>query len=218
MNSKNSKDRKCPFRVDPFPWRCGNCGKDEVRLSVVSYDVEVKYDGRLYTINVPKLEIPICQACGAKVFTEKVDEQVNAALRSQLHLLSPEEVRRAIDRLEMTQRVVADLLGIAEATLSRWLNETQIQSRAMDNLMRVFFAFPSVRDALRFNSSDSSLGIRDLRETETKQPTRKCIGSEHEPQRSAENSFVFVKMEAKRRDNLQSYKERKRKQKGLMYA
>ncbi|MBI3468595.1 MAG: transposase [Planctomycetes bacterium] len=39
-------------------------------------------------------------------------------------------------------------LGIAEATLSRWLNETQIQSRAMDNLLRVFFAFPEVRRAL----------------------------------------------------------------------
>jgi hypothetical protein len=38
--------------------------------------------------------------------------------------------------------------GIAEATLLRWHNETQIQSRAMDNLLRVFFAFPEVRAAL----------------------------------------------------------------------
>src|ERR1700722_12710593 len=149
MNTKNSMEPKRPFRPElPFPWRCGSCGKDEVRMGVVSYDAEVKYDGRLYTINVPNLEIPICQACGAKVYTEKVDGQINAALRFQLHLLTPEEIRTALDRLEMTQKEVAERLGIAEATLSRWLNETQIQSRAMDNLMRVFFAFPNVRSAL----------------------------------------------------------------------
>jgi DNA-binding transcriptional regulator YiaG len=108
------------------------------------------------------LEIPVCQACGAKVFTEQVDEQVNAALRLQLHLLTPEQIRQAVDRLEMTQKEVADRLGIAEATLSRWLNETQIQSRAMDNLMRVFFAFPSVRKALCQSSSETSLGLRDV--------------------------------------------------------
>jgi DNA-binding transcriptional regulator YiaG len=131
-------------------------------MAVASYDAEVKYDGRLYTINVPKLDIPICQACEAKVYTEKVDEQINAALHSQLHLLTPEEIRMALDRLEMTQKEVTERLGIAEATLSRWLNETQIQSRAMDNLMRVFFAFPEVRTALGRSSSESSLGIRDV--------------------------------------------------------
>jgi DNA-binding transcriptional regulator YiaG len=133
-------------------------------MGVVSYDAEVKYDGRLYTINVPNLEIPICQACGAKVYTEKVDGQINAALHSQLHLLTPEEIRFSLDRLELTQKEVAERLGIAEATLSRWLNETQIQSRAMDNLMRVFFALPSVRRVLCKSSSDPSLGIRDVAE------------------------------------------------------
>jgi len=48
----------------------------------------------------------------------------------------------------MTQKEAAERLGIAEATLSRWLTDTQIQSRALDNLLRVFFAFPVVREAL----------------------------------------------------------------------
>ncbi len=117
-------------------------------MTRISYDAEVRHDGRLYTITIPDLDIPVCQACGNKVFTEKVDDQISAALRSELELLTPEKMREALGRISMTQKEAAERLGIAEATLSRWLNHAQIQSRAMDNLLRVFFAFPQVRTAL----------------------------------------------------------------------
>ena len=117
-------------------------------MTRISYDAEVRHDGRLYTFTIPDLEIPVCQACGNKVFTEKVDDQISAALRSDLDLLTPEEMSEALGRISMTQKEAAERLGIAEATLSRWLNHAQIQSRAMDNLLRVFFAFPQVRTAL----------------------------------------------------------------------
>jgi hypothetical protein len=70
----------------PFPWRCRQCGKTEVVTAKTEYQAEVRYDGRLYTFTIPNLEIPICQACGAKVFTETVDAQVNEALRDHLNL------------------------------------------------------------------------------------------------------------------------------------
>ena len=114
----------------------------------MSYDAEVRHDGRLYTFTIPDLDIPVCQACGNKVFTEKVDDQISAALRFELDLLTPEKMREALGQISMTQKEAAERLGIAEATLSRWLNHAQIQSRAMDNLLRVFFAFPQVRTAL----------------------------------------------------------------------
>ena len=128
-------------------------------MSTICYEAEIRHDGRLYTFTIPHLDIPVCQACGEKVFTEKVDDQINAALRSHLHLLTPAEMRAALERVGMTQKQAADRLGIAEATLSRWLNETQIQSRAMDNLLRVFFAFPQVRTALNGDAQDPQLGV-----------------------------------------------------------
>ncbi len=146
----------------PFPWRCRHCGKDQVFPAVVSYDAEIRHDGRLYSFQIPDLEIPVCQACGKKVFTEKVDDQINAAFRSHSHLLTPQEMRAGLERVTMTQKEAAGRLGIAEATLSRWLNETQIQSRAMDNLLRVFFAFPQVRAALSGESQDPQLGASDI--------------------------------------------------------
>jgi transcriptional regulator with XRE-family HTH domain len=74
-------------------------------------------------------------------------------------LLSPEEIAAALERLNMTQKEAAERLGIAEATLSRWLTNTQIQTRAMDNLLRVYFAIPEVRQALGGLEQDRQLGI-----------------------------------------------------------
>jgi putative zinc finger/helix-turn-helix YgiT family protein len=148
MNVNHGKSKR-PFGAErPFPWRCRHCGKNQVVMTRISYDAEVRHDGRLYTIAIPDLDIPVCQACGQKVFIESVDDQISAALRANLDLLTPEEMREALGRLGMTQKEAAERLGIAEATLSRWLNHTQIQSRAMDNLLRVFFAYPQVRTAL----------------------------------------------------------------------
>lgn len=118
-------------------------------MGTARYDAEIRHDGRLHSFTIPHLHLPICQACGEKVFTEMVDDQIGAALRSHLHLLTPAEMRAGLERLKLTQKEAAERLGIAEATLSRWLTDTQIQSRALDNLLRLFFEFPVVREALR---------------------------------------------------------------------
>ena len=163
IHANLATESKRPIGAErPFPWRCRRCGKNKVVLTTMSYDAEVRHDGRLHRFTVPNLRIPVCEACGEKVFTEKVDDQINAALRAHLQLLTPEEMRTALERLNMTQKEAAERLGIAEATLSRWLNETQIQSRAMDNLLRVFFAFPQVRTALNGEAQDPQLGAADV--------------------------------------------------------
>jgi DNA-binding transcriptional regulator YiaG len=146
----------------PFPWRCRHCGKDQVHLQAISYDAEVRHDGRLHQFTIARLEAPVCRNCRKMVVTEAVDDQINAALRAQLHLLTPAEIEAALMRVGMTQKEAAERLGIAEATLSRWLNESQIQTRAMDNLLRAFFAFPQVRTALNGSSQDPRLGISDV--------------------------------------------------------
>lgn len=151
--------KKAPDMERPFPWRCRHCGKQEVVMTSTEYQAEVRHDGRLYRFTIPNLEIPVCQACSARVFTEAVDAQVNDALRNHLKLLTPDQIREGIDRVGLSQKEVAGRLGIAEATLSRWLNKTQIQSRALDNLLRAFLAFPQLREAL--SEDTATLGLKD---------------------------------------------------------
>ncbi|MEQ8786448.1 MAG: helix-turn-helix domain-containing protein [Pirellulaceae bacterium] len=158
MPHESAKESKrAPNAERPFPRRCRHCGKHEVVMTTTPYKAEVRHDGRLHLFTIPALEIAACRACGEKVFTEKVDTQINEALRAHLHLLTPVQIRDGIKRVGLSQKTLAARLGIAEATLSRWVNETQIQSRAMDNLLRLFFEIPQVRQALGGDSQTNSV-------------------------------------------------------------
>jgi hypothetical protein len=86
MNANHSEPKR-PLNADrPFPGRCRDCGERQVVMTTISYGAEVRHDGRLYAFTVPSLELPVCQACGSKVFTENVDDQISAALRLSLDL------------------------------------------------------------------------------------------------------------------------------------
>jgi len=67
-----------------------------------------------------------------------------------------------MNRIRMTQKEVAERLGFADATFSRWMVGVQIQTRTSDNLLRLFFAFPQVRLELSRDRPDRSLGHSDL--------------------------------------------------------
>jgi putative zinc finger/helix-turn-helix YgiT family protein len=142
----------------PFPWRCLKCRRREVYPATIPYTAEVNHDGRLYEIPVPALAIPKCRSCGELVFTNRVDEQITDALRAHRRLLTPVQIREGRKALGLLQQELAERLGVAEATISRWETGALIQSRAMDNLLRAYFALPEVRAALRGAGQDPAFG------------------------------------------------------------
>lgn len=77
-------------KAKPFPWRCPECLKVEVRPAVVPYNADVKHDGRTHAVEIPALSIPRCEACGELVFGNDTDEQISRALRDKLGLLQIE--------------------------------------------------------------------------------------------------------------------------------
>lgn len=77
-----------------FPWCCPECGKKEVRPATVPYTAQIKHDGRLYSVEVSKLHVPRCAACGELVFDNDADEQIARALREHLGLLPAERILR----------------------------------------------------------------------------------------------------------------------------
>ncbi len=145
-------------RNRPFPWRCLSCLKEEVYPQTIHHTAEVKHEGRLHRIDVPDLTIPKCRACGALVFDYDADDRVLQALRSQLKLLTPEEIKAGRKALGLKSKELAKRLGVADATVSRWEKKRLIQSRAMDNFLRVYFAVPEVRNVLRGEEQDAALG------------------------------------------------------------
>jgi putative zinc finger/helix-turn-helix YgiT family protein len=132
----------------PFPWRCPECGKKEVRPVVIDRTSLVKHDGRMHAIEVRSLRVPQCAHCGELVFDNDADDQIGRALREHLGLLPAERIRHEREALGLSQRELAEHLGVAIETISRWENGVLTQTRSMDRYLRVYFGFPDVRAAL----------------------------------------------------------------------
>ena len=132
----------------PFPWRCTECRQKEVYGVTIDHATEIRHDGRDYQLQVANLEVGKCRHCGEIVFDDLAGDQIANALRCELNLLTPAQIRSGIEDLQMNQKTFARSIGVAEATVSRWCTGTLIQSRAMDNLIRGYFATPELRFAL----------------------------------------------------------------------
>jgi putative zinc finger/helix-turn-helix YgiT family protein len=159
MTTKRPSDHEKSDR--PFPWDCPSCGKREVHPATVPYIAELKHDGMTHTVHIPALEIPKCRACGELLFSDRADEQINAAFRRTLKLLTPSQIRRRRRELALKQAQLAERIGAAEGTISRWETGALIQSRTSDNLLRVYFGLPAVRAVLIGEAQNPDLGLAD---------------------------------------------------------
>ncbi len=143
----------------PYPRHCAECGNEAVVSTQIAYNAEVKHDGKLHEFPISSLTIDKCQSCGEEYFTLDTDREISRGLRIYLCFLQPEEIREKIHQLGLTQAEFANRLGVAKETVSRWITSHTIQNRAMDNLMRLFFGLPEVRDVLTESGPIKGLGI-----------------------------------------------------------
>ena len=117
-------------------------------LAEILYTCDFKHDDALHATEIPKLRTPRCNARGSGkvVFNYGVDDQIHAAVRSKLGLLEPNEIREGRYRLSLTISELAEQLGVADELLDKWEFDLAIQSRTVDNSLRVFFVLPNAMD------------------------------------------------------------------------
>ena len=134
----------------PFPQKCPNCRKATVMTVVEEYRADVEHDGRSYPLTIPDLPVLTCSACGNRALDRDSSDRVSKALRTVVGLLLPEAIRSYRMNLLLTQKLLAEHLGIAESTLSRWETGAQIQQRAFDKLLRLYFDVPEAHRHLGY--------------------------------------------------------------------
>jgi DNA-binding transcriptional regulator YiaG len=137
----------------PYPRRCAECGELSVQRTTIGYDAQIKHDGTVHEFRIAKLPVDRCESCREEFFTNASSDAKSEALRRQLGLLQPEQIRQMLTELELTERQFAKHLRVAEDTVLRWLNGMSIQSRALDALMRIYFTKPEARAALATEGS-----------------------------------------------------------------
>jgi DNA-binding transcriptional regulator YiaG len=132
----------------PFPWRCSNCLEQAVYEAVVEYVTQMHHDGREYTVKVDALKTPKCVKCGQVAPDAEALEFLDGIFVRQLGLLTPEQIRAGRCKSNLTQGELAAALGISEAAITRLEEGRAIQPRSLDNLLRLFFGVPQVRELL----------------------------------------------------------------------
>ena len=132
----------------PFPWKCGHCERRSVQLGIAPYSLDIEYEGRILDIHIPDLEAPRCEHCGEPVLDDAANLRISREVRLHLGLLTPEQIRLNRESIGQTQDQLASQLGLPVATLSRWESGHQLQQRAMDRLLRLYFTSPEARIVL----------------------------------------------------------------------
>jgi putative zinc finger/helix-turn-helix YgiT family protein len=105
----------------------------------------MEHDGRAYSIDIPRLEILECESCKTRVLTDSAHKKLSYALRKEAGLLLPEQIQEYRKMLGLNQEQLAGFLNVAKETVCRWEKGGQIQQRAMDTLLRIFFNVPQAR-------------------------------------------------------------------------
>ena len=104
-------------------------------------------------IAVPSAAHLGCPKCGEVVLrfqdSKRLGEDAIARYRKKHGLLSADEIRALRDRFKLTQAELARLLRLGANTASRWESGRNVQTAAMDILLRLIRDLPGSIDYLR---------------------------------------------------------------------
>src|ERR1051326_1330872 len=94
MSSKGESMHDETRLEKPYPWKCGRCGERTVNPATVDYAMLIEHDNRSLELRVPQLAVARCEACGEIVLDDEANERISTALRSQLGVLTPEQIQQ----------------------------------------------------------------------------------------------------------------------------
>jgi putative zinc finger/helix-turn-helix YgiT family protein len=104
-------------------------------------------------ISVPSAAHLHCPKCGEIVLrfqdSKRLQEDAIAIYRKTHELLSADEIRGIRERFSLTQADLARLLRLGSNTVSRWESGRNVQTAAMDMLLRLIRDLPGSIDYLR---------------------------------------------------------------------
>jgi putative zinc finger/helix-turn-helix YgiT family protein len=108
-------------------------------------------------ISVPSARFLGCPKCGEIVLrfqdSKRLHEDAIATYRKRHGLLSADEIRVIRAQLGLTQASLARLLRLGANTVSRWESGRNVQTAAMDILLRLIRDLPGSIDYLRSHAA-----------------------------------------------------------------
>lgn len=151
---RNNRRRRLPTHErarDRSRPTCPACGGEELQIQIEPEIIPLRLNGSVAEI---RCDVPVhtCTACGLRFTRADAADLRHAAVCHAMGLLSPREIRRLRRGADLTRIDLESLSGIGRASISRWERGTQIQSRAMDRLLRLLAFAENVVRLRRLNA------------------------------------------------------------------
>ena len=144
MTTKNARSRTETLSADACP-QCGTLMKEThrvLRLPVNGEEIAVPHAAHL---RCPRCDDVVLRLEDAR----RLSEDAIAIYRRKHGLLSAEEIRLLRARFTLTQAELAKLLHLGQNTVSRWESGRNVQTAAMDVLMRLLRDVPGSLEYLK---------------------------------------------------------------------
>lgn len=139
---------------------CPDCDSPNTNILLVKEVFEYGTPGNQVEIST---YIPVhqCADCHAEFASEKASILRHEAVCRYLKLLSPSEIKLARHKAAITQERLAELSGVGKASITRWENGQNLQTRANDNLLRLLFKDDNAIYISRHINGESNTPIID---------------------------------------------------------
>ncbi|MEW5945036.1 MAG: type II TA system antitoxin MqsA family protein [bacterium] len=128
---------------------CTACGNRSLVHKKGTFHFEVddratNPDAREFHINIRNADWDECEVCGEQILSEELDGALGKWQYTREGLLTPEAIRNIRLRHKLTQKQISEILGVGEKSYTRWENGLSMQTKAMDNLIRIFDMSPKL--------------------------------------------------------------------------
>lgn len=141
-------EKKTKKQVPLLDNSCPSCGGP---MKITTGPLKFPVNGE--EIRVPDSSHLYCRKCKEIVLrldeARKLREKANALYRGKYGLLSADDIQSLRERHGLNQGELAQLLGLGQNTLSRWETGRNVQSLAMDYLLRLVRDVPGTLDYLK---------------------------------------------------------------------
>lgn len=131
---------------------CPICGS-----KVEKTTTEETYEYKGMQLRVKDLPIFCCSGCGEEFINEEeigpINKKLDLLYREAENLLTPEEIVKIRKNYLYTQEDFARIVGGGVKAFAKYENGAIVQSRPMDNLLRILKAYPYTIDVLIDKSS-----------------------------------------------------------------
>jgi putative zinc finger/helix-turn-helix YgiT family protein len=149
MKTNRKRTSSAPARTRALPDdACPRCGTSMVERRSV---LKVPVNGE--DVSVPSALHLRCRKCDEVVLRfsdgRRLQEDAIALYRKKHGLLSADEIRAIRERFGLTQSELARLLHLGANTISRWESGRNVQTEAMEMLLRLLRDLPGSLDYLR---------------------------------------------------------------------